>query len=118
MKDDEKIIAFPGAVPVPENPLRVNERRDVYCSHERIVLDDHERVVRCADCSKVFDPFTFLRDQAGLIQRAWASHKHVLAMVREKMDTVVLLKAEEKRLRAAVARHKAKQDTVNLRSPD
>lgn len=63
----DTIVPIPGSEPLPANSLQLIERRDVFRQHAGIVLDDHERVVRCADCAKVFDPFTFLRDQAGHI---------------------------------------------------
>lgn len=113
---DDKILTFPGSEPLPENPLQLVERHSVYCDHQRITLDDHERVVRCDACGKVFDPFTFLRDQARHIQTAWQHHRQVMHAVKEKSASVTALLAEEKRLRAQVKRLKEKTEPIDLRA--
>lgn len=112
----DSVVPFPGNEPLPDNPLQLVERRDVYCDHSKIILDDHERVVRCSGCGKVFDPFTFLREQARHIQTAWQHHRMIEHKTREKLDALANLQAEEKRLRATVKRLKDKQEAVDLKA--
>jgi len=112
---DDKILTFPGSEPLPENSLVLVEKRDLsFCQHPVITLDDHERVVRCDKCGKVFDPFTFLREQARRIQTAWQQHRQVMNAVHDKSASVSKLLAEEKRLRAQVRRLKDKTDPIDL----
>lgn len=106
----EKIINFPGSEPIPENPITVEREGFAYCSHDRITLDEHARSVRCTDCGKVFDPFSYLLSNALSIQRAWLSHKEVMRKASEKMESVEALTKEEKRLKARVKLLKEKAE--------
>lgn len=98
----EKIISFPGAEPLPENPLTVERGPLKFCNHDRITLDEHRRTVRCTDCDKVFDPFNYLLGNAQSITRAWSSYREVMRRAEEKQQSVELLAKEEKRLKARV----------------
>ena len=106
----DKIISFPGAEPLPENPITVEREGFKYCAHDRITLDEHSRTVRCTDCSKVFDPFSYLLSNALSIQRAWMTHKDVMRKAAEKNESVEALAKEEKRLKARVKTLKDKAE--------
>ncbi|SDX15934.1 hypothetical protein SAMN05518669_103430 [Variovorax sp. YR634] len=106
----DKIVAFPGAEPLPENPITVEREGYRYCAHDRITLDEHVRTVRCTDCGKVFEPFDYLLSNALSIQRAWLSHKEVMRKASEKAETVEALTKEEKRLKARVKLLKEKAE--------
>lgn len=105
----EKVVSFPGAEPLPENPLQIEPRRPSYCRHDRIALDTHSRTVRCTDCQQVLDPFDFLQTNAHTVQQAWSHYRQVMAKVAEKNESVEALGKEEKRLKARV---KALKDKV------
>lgn len=99
----DKVISFPGAEPVPENPITI-ERRDNFCSHDSVSLDEHQRIVNCLKCGAVLDPFNFLRDNARTLQTAWQSYRMVNAKATEVHERVLVLDKERKRLSAQVKR--------------
>jgi hypothetical protein len=104
MSDDNIIRAFPE---LPDNPVAIAPRPagvPHYCQHEAIRVDPHERVVSCAACAQVLDPFDYLHGEALAIRRGWQRHREVMANVRELVDRVDALKREEKRLKAAIKR--------------
>lgn len=106
----EKIVAFPGAEPLPENPITVERGPFKLCAHDRITLDEHSRTVRCTDCSKVFDPFDYLLSNAYSITRAWSSYRDVMRRVQEKTEAVEALAKEEKRLKSRIKLIKEKAE--------
>lgn len=118
---NDKVISFPGAEPLPENLLQREEdpkRWTRFCTHGRITLDEHQRLVNCAECGAVLDPFQFLLKQADLLQRAWANHRMAAAKVEELNTSISNLKTEEKRLKGRVARAKAAQPVIDTRGKD
>jgi len=104
----EKIVSFPGAQELPECTLTVERPPFKLCNHDRITLDEHRRVVRCTDCEKVFDPFSYLLTNAMTITRAWSDYRSVVQKVREKNDSIEALTKEERRLKARVKTLKEK----------
>jgi hypothetical protein len=118
---NDKVVTFPGAEPLPENLIQREEDhlgRTRYCTHGRITLDEHQRLVNCADCGAVLDPFQFLLKQAELLQRAWDNHRMAARKVEELNASISNLKAEEKRLKGRVARAKAAQPVIDTRGKD
>lgn len=110
--DDKVVQAFPG---LPENPLQLEKKHSaipVFCQHEAIRINKHDRTIHCAKCSAALDPFDFVLHGALTIQRAWDNHKAVTTMLAELNDRVGFLKKEEQRLRAQVKRLQAKTDEV------
>lgn len=115
MSDDKVVQAFPG---LPENPLQIekNRSRAIFCQHDTIRIDAHERTIICANCQAVLDPFNFVLSNAITISRAWENYKQVTGMVSELNDRVAFLKKEEQRLRAQVKRLQDKTgDVVQVR---
>ena len=98
------IRTLPCAEPLPENPLDIAPRRPDYCRHDSIILDEHERTVRCRACDALLDPFGFLLGNAHTLQRAWQHHRHVLNEVHDLNARLHELKKQEQRLRAQVKR--------------
>lgn len=110
MNDDKVIQAFPAA---PANPLEIAPRNSVmYCAHNEIVLDEHEREVRCQTCAKVIDPFDYLLNRAGILRTAYAAYSETRKRHSEIAQRVHLLAKEEKRLRARVERLRSKEPTT------
>ena len=99
-----EIHTLPGGEPLPENPLEIAPRAPGFCSHEAVILDAHERSVRCAKCDAALDAFSYLLSNARTIQRAWQNHAHVQRLAREASERVHELKKQETRLRAQVKR--------------
>lgn len=106
----EKIVQLPGTTPLPENPIQIAERSYNLCRHDLITLDEHDRSVRCSTCGQVFDPFSFLKGNAALIQQAWSRHKEVMRKVEEKHASLESLTKEERRLKERVKRLKEKAE--------
>ena len=115
---DDKVVALRPSPDLPDNPFTIEASPRDFCQHQRVVLDEHNRTVRCAQCSKVLDPFDFLKNEVRGIQSAWESHRKVTAMVRELQTRVGELQSEEKRLKARIKTARAKADpVVEFRAP-
>jgi uncharacterized small protein (DUF1192 family) len=111
---DEKVVhAFPSAE-LPDNLMQIEKRKDVpmFCQHENVRLDAHDRSIHCAKCGAALDPFNFLLSNAKTIQLAWENHRMVMDKVREINERINVLSKEEKRLRAQVKRHQEKGGAV------
>jgi hypothetical protein len=118
---NDKVVSFPGAEPLPENLIQRQDdlrRRMHYCTHGRITLDAHNRLVTCAECGATLDPFQFLLQQADLLQRAWANHRMAAAKVDELNTSIGNLQAEEKRLKGRIRRAKETQPVIDTRGKD
>jgi hypothetical protein len=116
----DNVTVFPGADGLPENPLQFAPRRPGFCGHPTIILDEHDRTVRCADpkCGAVLDAFDFLRSNAQTIDSAWRRYREVLRQAGEVNDRVHVLKKEEARLRAQVKRLQDKTGSVMVVRPE
>lgn len=117
----DKVVTFPGAEPLPENLIERKEdpkRYTRYCHHARITLDEHNRLVNCAECGATLDPFQFLLQQADLLQRAWANHRMAAKKVEDLNTSIANLQAEEKRLKGRVRRAKEAQPVIDTRGKD
>jgi hypothetical protein len=115
----DNVTAFPGADGLPENPLQVAPRHLGFCNHPSVILDEHDRTVRCAEpkCGATLDAFDFLRSNARTIERAWASYRTVSREAEEVANRVHALKKEEARLRAQVKRLQDKTGSVLVVRP-
>lgn len=103
---------------LPEQTLVITTQppgRKMFCQHERLSIDTHERLITCGDCGQVLDPFAFLHQNAITLQRAWQDHAYVKRELGEMQDRVSGLKKEEQRLRAMVKRLNEKTGVVNVR---
>lgn len=113
------IHAFPGSE-LPANPVTFADSKPpgapYYCRHEQIRLDRHLRVVECAVCGAVLDPFDYLVTEACAMREGWRRHKEVRASLLELIERVDALKKEEKRLKAAVKRAADKLPPMTLRA--
>lgn len=124
MADDDKVLSFPVRA-VPECPVEVVNTRNPgkFCLyHMRIRLDVHKRVVECADCGQILDPFDYIAAGAQAIRRGWQEHAHVESLIREKRDQVTALDKERKRLQPILKRMREKvgtnDGTLDLRKPE
>lgn len=116
MTDDKVVRAFPGT-DLPENPLQIESRdknAPMWCGHENVRLNEHDRLVICAKCSATLDPFNFLLKNAQTIQRAYESHRQVSKMVSDLNDRVSELKKEEGRIKSRIKRLNEKSGDVVL----
>jgi len=113
----DNVKQLPGATALPENPMEMAPRRLGWCSHESVILDEHNRTVVCADpkCGAVLDPFNFLASNGNTIQRAWSAYKHAMQQANEVAERVSVLKKEEQRLRAMVKRLHEKVPVLSTR---
>lgn len=105
------VRAFPGA-DVPEQKLLVERQPYNFCDHDKISLDEHRRVVKCASCDKVYDPFDFLHKEACRLDVAWRNYAQTRKELSELIDRVDNLKKEEARLKARIKTAKAKVEPV------
>ena len=105
------VHAFPGSE-VPEQKLVIARQHYTFCNHDKISLDEHRRVVKCAQCDKVYDPFDFLHKEAARLEMAWRDHAHTRRSLNELIDRVDNLKKEEARLKARIKTAKAKIEPV------
>lgn len=105
------VRAFPGSE-VPEQKLSVERQPYNFCNHDKISLDEHRRVVKCAQCDKVYDPFDFLHKEAQRLDVVWRDYAHTRRSLNELIDRVDNLKKEEARLKARVKTAKAKVEPV------
>ena len=102
----DNVKSFPGIHELPVNPLQVEPTPYTYCGHAEVVLDEHNRVMTCANpsCGATLDPFNFLLGSAKTIQRAWDNYRHVSSEATQIAERVSVLKKEEARLRAMLKR--------------
>jgi len=115
----DKIISFPGAEPLPENPIELKKPESYnFCKHPRITLDGHKRAVECSDCAAVLDPFDFLQLNAELLQRAWKHHAAVSMKVAELQTRCAALEKERKSLQGKVGRIREKTPVIDVRGKD
>lgn len=110
MADDTNVTQFPGLAELPPCPMEI-KRRDSFCSHPAIRLDEHSRTIECTTCGATLDPYDFLRNNAALLQRAWQSHSLVTDDLKRLVDRVTQLKKEEGRLKGRIATLKKKQES-------
>lgn len=105
------IRAFPGAE-VPEQTLLIERKPYNFCPHDKISMDEYRRVVKCASCDQVFDPFDFLHKEAHRLDAAWRNYALTRKELGELIDRVDNLKKEEARLKARIKTAKAKVEPV------
>ena len=118
---NDKIVTFPGAEPLPENLIQRQEdpkRYTRYCDHGRITLDEHNRLVSCAECGATLDPFQYLLKQADVLQRAWTNYRIAAKKVEDLSTSISNLLAEEKRIKGRVRRAKEAQPVIDTRGKD
>jgi hypothetical protein len=114
MSDDNVVHAFPAST-MPENLLAIEPRNPAvpyHCNHEKVTLNEHERVVNCAQCNATLDPFAFLLYNAKTIQMAWSNYREATRKVAELNESVAALTRERKRLQGQVSRLKEKPGVV------
>lgn len=113
---DDNVRTLPLAGELPPCPVTIKPAPFGWCSHANLIIDEHQREIRCAKCSAVLDPFDYLRQSGAQIQRAWADFKFTRTRIDELNTSVDKLRKEEKRLKAAVKRLQSKPGlTLNTR---
>lgn len=114
---DNVIRAFPSR-DIPENPLTIERPKIGFCDHQSIRVEEHKRLVVCAKCEAVIDPFDYLAYNAKHLRYAWDKHREVLSDIRELAERCQALEKEEKRLRGRVKRLQEKTgDVIATREP-
>lgn len=104
MSEDNVISAFAGRE-LPPCPMTVtNSTNNLICNHPSLLIDTHDRSIRCAKCNAVLDAFNYLATNGASIQRAWAEARFVRSEIEKLNESVDRLKREEKRLKALVRR--------------
>ncbi|WP_343724876.1 hypothetical protein [Herbaspirillum huttiense] len=113
---EQNVVSFPG-VPqeVPEQTITLEKQPFNMCQHAKISLDSHQRLVNCAQCGAVLDPFEYLVKNAVVLRRAWTDHASVKHVLADMNDRAAALKKEEQRLKASVRRLKEKQPVIDTR---
>lgn len=111
MSDASNVRAFPGT-DIPEQTLLIERAPYNFCSHDKISLDEHRRVVKCAQCDKVYDPFEFLHKEAARLDVVWRDYAHTRRSLNELIERVDNLKKEEARLKARIKTAKTKVEPV------
>lgn len=86
-----------------------------YCKHGSLHLDPHERIMTCAQCGQVLDPFDFMLTNALTINRAWQDHTQVRRELGDLQERISDLKKDEKRIKAQIKRHADKIVAVDVR---
>lgn len=105
---DDKVVAFPSAQELPECPITIERPKASLCTHEKITLDTHQRVVRCSTCDQVFDAFSYLLSNAISITRAWSDYRSVRQRQQEKEASIEALARAERRLKERIKRLREK----------
>lgn len=103
----DNIRSLPGVEGIPECPMDVVSSRDkkvYYCEHPSLIIDVHERSIRCARCDASLDPFDYLASTGQQIQRMWADYKSVRSRINDFNESIARLQKEEKRMKALVKR--------------
>lgn len=116
MTDDTNVTRFSGQAELPPCPMEI-KRRDNFCNHPAIRLDDHSRTMECTTCGAALDPYDFLRSNAALLQNAWQSHTIVTDDLKRLRERVAQLKKEEVRLKGRIGtlKKKLESDVVVVR---
>lgn len=117
MSTDDKIVQFPTADGLPENPIQIVQKPG-WCQHQNINLDTHDRIVICVKCGATLDAFGFLYSNARLLQTAWQNHRLVNSKIAELNNRVQVLAKEEKRLRSQVKRLQEKTGSISVRGDE
>lgn len=112
----EKVVQFPGAESLPENPISITPAPFGFCNHELITLDEHRRLVICSQCDRAIDPYDYLLGNARTLQRAWTNYAELQRRASAKVESIEALERTEKNLKAKVARLKEKVPPINTRS--
>lgn len=118
--DKDKVVAFPTSE-LPPNLMGIEPRPPgvrMFCQHESVMLNEHDRLVNCVQCGAALDSFNFLLNNARTIQMAWHNYRDAKRQVAELNDSIEVLKKEEKRLRAQVRRLTEKAGVVDVRGKD
>ncbi len=117
MPDDTNVTQFPGLAELPPCPMEI-KRRNNFCSHPAIRLDEHSRTIECTSCGAALDPYDFLRSNAAELQRAWQSHALVTDDLKRLREHVAQLKKEEVRLKGRIGtlKKKLESEVVVVRS--
>jgi hypothetical protein len=112
--DNVRVLKIAGEL--PDCPVTIKHQPFGFCNHASLVIDEHEREIRCAKCNAALDPFDYLHKNGAQIQSAWRNYKFVRNRIDELNVSVDKLRAEEKRLKASVRRLQAKPGvTLNTR---
>ena len=111
---DNNIRSLPGVESIPECPMELissHNKQLYHCDHASLIIDVHERSIRCAKCGASLDPFDYLAGTGQQIQRAWADYKSVRSRIQDFNESIARLQREEKRLKALVKRLQDKSAT-------
>jgi Fe2+ or Zn2+ uptake regulation protein len=76
------------------------------CKHTRILVVEHTRLLKCADCGKAIEPFDHMLRYANGQQRIVWNLKHVKIELKEIQDKIADLKKHKINLQAQVNRLK------------
>lgn len=100
------IIDFTAAKKHKNSPhfLKKDEGIPLYCRHDKIIIDDHARIINCQQCGKVVDPYDYVLALASKEARLFASLAQLKKEQQELMATREKLKND---VRNAKARLKA-----------
>ena len=111
---NDNIRSLPGVEGIPECPMELVSSRSkaiYHCEHASLIIDAHERSIRCAKCDAALDPFNYLASTAQHIQCAWRDYKSVRSRISDFNESITRLQREEKRLKALVKRLQDKSAT-------
>lgn len=75
-------------------------RQSSTCGHRSVSVDQHERIVECANCGVAMDPFSVLLDYA----RGEREYHHWATKVQTQQNAMGKLLDEEKRVKARMKR--------------
>ena len=103
----DNIRSLPGVEGIPECPMELVSSRGktiYHCDHASLIIDTHERSIRCAKCDDALDPFNYIAATAQHIQCAWRDYKSVRSRISDFNESIARLQREEKRLKALVKR--------------
>lgn len=100
------IIDFTAAKKHKNSPylLKKDEGIPLYCRHDKIIIDDHARILNCQQCGKVVEPYEYVLALANKENRLLASLAQLKQEQQELMATREKLKND---VRNAKARLKA-----------
>lgn len=92
----------------PELKIAVVENHERYCEHGFIKVFPHHRVVSCAECGAILDPFDYLLLVGKLEIHKLSNVKYYKKEVERLVEQIEILKEEKSRLKSAINNLKKK----------
>jgi len=102
---EKKIIKFD---PI-RLPIKTTHEKS-YCKHNKILLDQGYRVVKCESCNEIIDPFNYLLEWANGDRNLNTMRTRLKQDIKRHSDRLESLKREERNIKNRINRAKHRED--------